>query len=58
MDFVKQLEDMKRQITDKLNELPIEQRNKITSEAQIVSAFNNSIKEINKAKNDFITSTK
>jgi len=58
MDFVKQLEDMKRQITEKLNELPIGQRNKITSEAQIISEFNKSIKEINKAKNDFITSTK
>jgi len=58
MDFVKQLEDLKKQMITKLDELPQEKKDAIKSEVDIIAEFNKSIKRINKAKNDFITSIK
>jgi len=58
MDFIKQLEDLKKQMMTKLDELPKEKREQIKANADIIGEFNKSIKKINKAKNDFINSVK
>jgi hypothetical protein len=58
MDFVKQLEDLKNKMMTKLDELPKEKREQIKANVDIIGEFNKGIKKINKAKNDFINSTK